>query len=244
MPDNFLTPVTRTTLTSDIARKMVTHLIRGDWQPGERIPPERELCLKLGVGRASLREALKALEIMGMIEIRLGDGTYVCNRSEFLSRPLLWAIASSSHAEAHELVEARKLIEIELAGLAAERATPRDTKQIKMHLDQMASGLTESAAFIQADIDFHLSIGQAAHNGILINALHLIRNLLQEWINSTLKIEGVAEKALEQHRSIFMAVSKRNRLAARSAMESHLDEMAAFLLQAQENDTRGSRTPE
>ena len=62
---------------------MVSHLIRGDWRSGERIPAERELCQKLGVGRASLREALKALEIMGMIETRLGDGTYVCKRSEF-----------------------------------------------------------------------------------------------------------------------------------------------------------------
>src|SRR3954447_8622964 len=104
MPE-FLTPVRRTTLTADICRKMVTHLIRGDWLPGERIPAERELCQKLGVGRASLREALKALEIMGMIETRLGDGTYVCNKSEFFSRPLLWAITSSSEADIHELVE-------------------------------------------------------------------------------------------------------------------------------------------
>ena len=119
MPKNFLTPVTRTTLTADICRKMVGHLIRGDWAAGERIPAERELCQQLGVGRASLREALKALEIMGMIETRLGDGTYVCDRSEFLSRPLLWAIASSSTTDPQELIEARKLIEVELTGLAA-----------------------------------------------------------------------------------------------------------------------------
>src|ERR1700691_5827972 len=93
---SFLTPVTRTTLTTDICRELVSHLIRGDWSEGERIPTERELCQQLGVGRASLREALKALEIMGMIEVRPGDGTFVCQRSEFLSRPLLWAIAGSA----------------------------------------------------------------------------------------------------------------------------------------------------
>src|SRR5580693_10637018 len=118
-----LTPVVRTTFTADICRKMVSHLIRGIWSEGEKIPAERELCQTLGVGRASLREALKALEIMGMIETRLGDGTYVCKRSDFFARPLLWAIASSGEAEAHELSEARKLIEVELAGLAAKRAT-------------------------------------------------------------------------------------------------------------------------
>src|ERR1043166_5167036 len=104
MSQVFLTPVTRSTLTTDICHKLATHLIRGDWKEGERIPPERELCLQLGVGRASLREALKALEIMGMIETRLGDGTFVCPRSEFLSRPLLWAITGSRMDNTTELV--------------------------------------------------------------------------------------------------------------------------------------------
>src|SRR4051794_21310964 len=117
------TKITRTTLTSDIYAQLVSHLINGVWSEGERIPPERELGVHLGVGRTSLREALKALEIMGMIETRLGDGTYVCNRSEFLSRPLLWAIMGSDSSDASELIEARRFIESELVGLAASRAT-------------------------------------------------------------------------------------------------------------------------
>src|SRR5919205_4577340 len=98
MSSDFVTPVKRTTLTRDVCIKLIGHLIRGDWSTGDRLPPERELCQQLGVGRASLREALKALEIMGMIETRLGEGTFVCARSEFLSRPLLWAIAGSAEA--------------------------------------------------------------------------------------------------------------------------------------------------
>src|SRR5689334_19149503 len=141
MPKNFLTPVTRTTLTADICRKMVSHLIRGDWAAGERIPAERELCQQLGVGRASLREALKALEIMGMIETRLGDGTYVCDRSEFFSRPLLWAITGSHQEDARELIEARRLMEVELAGLAAERATAEDIRTIEKYMREMESGI-------------------------------------------------------------------------------------------------------
>jgi len=233
MQRQFLTPVNRTTLTGDIYRKMVTHLIRGDWGPGERIPPERELCQQLGVGRASLREALKALEIMGMIETRLGDGTYVCQRSEFLSRPLLWAITSSSEAEAQELVEARKLIEVELAGLAAERATPSDLKQIGLHLDEMEVSTGDVDQFQRSDIAFHLAIAQAAHNRLLMNALLLIRNLLQNWIGSALKVQGVAEKALLQHQRIFMGIAKKNSSAARAAMQVHLQAMAEFLLESQ-----------
>ena len=234
MAKDFLTPVTRTTLTADICRKMVSHLIRGDWRSGERIPAERELCQKLNVGRASLREALKALEIMGMIETRLGDGTYVCKRSEFFSRPLLWAIVSSSEAEAHELVEARRLIEVELAGMAAERITPENLKHLGEHLDLMEKSKENPLDFAQADINFHIAIGQAAHNSILMNALHLIRNLLQQWISSSLTIAGVSETALEQHKQIFMAIAKKNSAAARAAMQDHLNAMAKPLLDAQQ----------
>jgi GntR family transcriptional repressor for pyruvate dehydrogenase complex len=231
---HFLKPVTRTTQTGDICREMVTHLIRGSWTPGDKIPPERELCVQLGVGRASLREALKALEIMGMIETRLGDGTYVCKRSDFFSRPLLWAIASSSKTEAHELIEARRLIEVELAGFAAERATAADLAKLGAYVDQMEGSLDDPENFLQADVAFHLSLGEAAHNTILMNALSLIRNLMQEWIGSALQSEGVAERALQEHKRIYQAVAKKKSSQARSAMDSHLKDMAGFFLSKQE----------
>ena len=164
---------------------------------------------QLGVGRASLREALKALEIMGMIETRLGDGTYVCKRSEFLSRPLLWAITSSSETDVHELIEARRLIEAELAALAAERASSEDLRLIGIHLDKMETAHGSAAEFLEADIDFHLAIGHTAHNSILLNALHLIRNLLQEWIGATLKLDGVEAKVSRVITELFSSPSQR-----------------------------------
>jgi GntR family transcriptional regulator, transcriptional repressor for pyruvate dehydrogenase complex len=231
---NFLTPVTRTTLTADVCREMVSHLIRGDWSVGERIPPERELCQQLGVGRASLREALKALEIMGMIETRLGDGTYVCHRSEFLSRPLLWAITGSALSEAHELVEARCLIEMGTAGFAADRATGEDLKEIGDYLDRMEGSLNDVTAFEEADIGFHLAVAQAAHNQILHNALLLIRNLMQKWIDEALRQPGVAAQALDQHKQIFLGIAKRNPERAKAAMHQHLDAMARYLQEKQD----------
>jgi GntR family transcriptional repressor for pyruvate dehydrogenase complex len=219
---------------------MVSHLIRGDWREAERIPAERELCQRLGVGRASLREALKALEIMGMIETRLGDGTYVCNRSDFLARPLLWAITGSSESEANELIEARKLIEGELVGLAAERATGEELKDIGENLDRMEQALAKPEEFLRADIDFHLAIAKAGHNRILLNALLLIRNLMREWIRSTIPLEGVANIALEHHKSIFLALAKKNRAKATSLMSSHLNDIAHYLLVAQQ--TAGAET--
>jgi GntR family transcriptional repressor for pyruvate dehydrogenase complex len=229
MPPESLTPVVRTTLTADICRKMVSHLIRGVWSEGEKIPAERELCQTLGVGRASLREALKALEIMGMIETRLGDGTYVCNRADFFSRPLLWAIAGSSEADARELIEARTLIEVELAGLAAERATLEHLRQIGEQLKNMEKAKKNPQEFVQADVDFHLAIGQAASSRILMNALQLIRNLLQQWILSAVAVKGVPEKACAQHKRVLQAIENRDGAAARKEMRNHLLDMAGFV---------------
>lgn len=229
MAANFLTPVTRTTLTADICRKMVTQLIRGSWHEGEKIPPERDLCQQLGVGRASLREALKGLEIMGMIETRLGDGTYVCKRSEFFSRPLLWAIASSSETDARELVEARTLIEVEMAGLAAQRATHDQISLIAAQLELMEKTKNNAQEFVQADVNFHLAIGHAASNGILLNALHLIRNLLQEWVLRAVGGKGVAEKACAQHKTLLRAIEAHDAATARKTMQKHLHDMAGLL---------------
>ena len=229
MRKDSLTPVVKTTQTADICTKLVSQLIRGTWSEGEKIPPERELCQKLGVGRASLREALKALEIMGMIEVRLGDGTYVCDRSEFFSRPLLWAIASSSRVDAQELIEARTLIEVELAGLAAGHGTAEQIARIGAFVDQMVNMRDKPREFVQADVGFHLAIGEAASNTILRNALHLIRNLLRNWILSAVAVKGVPEKACAQHRRILLAIRNRDAEAARKQMRRHLEEMAKFV---------------
>ncbi len=228
MTNDILTPVVRTTLTADICRQMVNHLIRGVWSEGEKIPAERDLCQQLGVGRASLREALKALEIMGMIETRLGDGTYVCKRSEFFSRPLLWAIASGFEADVRELIEARVLIEVELAGLAAERAKASDVQKLTELLAQMENSKTNPQEFVQADVNFHLVIARAASNAILLNALQLIRNLLQQWILSAVAIKGVPEKACAQHKRLLLSIKSRNGTAARREMNKHLREMAGY----------------
>ena len=187
--------------------------------------------VQLGVGRTSLREALKALEIMGMIETRLGDGTYVCHRSEFLSRPLLWAIMGSDSSDAAELIEARRFIESELVTLAATRATAEDLKEIGEFLDRMETHLDDPVAFQEADINFHLAVAKAAHNRILQNALRLIRNLLHQWIGKALTGEGVPAAALEQHKQIFLAIAKRNPERARTAMVAHLEAMGRYLLQ-------------
>src|ERR1700742_71800 len=123
-------PLVRTTLTASAFEQLISYVVNGVWRAGDRIPPERELCQQLGIARTSLREALKAMELIGMLDSRVGDGTFVCPRSEFLSRPLLWAFTGTDHEELRDIMEAREFLERDLAGLAAERATEEEIEAI------------------------------------------------------------------------------------------------------------------
>jgi GntR family transcriptional repressor for pyruvate dehydrogenase complex len=228
MNKNFLSPVPRTTLAADVCKRLISHLVRGDWDEGDRIPSERELGSRLGVGRTSLREALKALEIMGLIETRVGEGTYVCAKSEFLSRPLLWALGSAQ-TNLRELVEARRFLEVELAGLAAERATGENLNVLRGHLTQMEISKNNPAMFLEADLGFHLAVAQAAHNRILLKAVQLLRNLMLQWMAKTVLLPGTPSLASEQHAAMFRAIDEKNPTAARKLMGEHLDSMAELL---------------
>src|ERR1700676_957565 len=135
-----LTLLQRVSVPAAVFEQILAQIVRGDWKEGDRIPPERELCQQLGVARPSLREAIKALEIIGLLECRVGDGTFVRQRSEFLSRPLLWAIAGSSTTDVNELVESRLVLEVELAGFASTRASVEDIAQITAGLEAMEAG--------------------------------------------------------------------------------------------------------
>ncbi len=218
-----VTPIVRTTLTASAFEKLISHVVNGDWKAGDRIPPERELCLQLGIARTSLREALKAMELMGMLDSRVGDGTFVCPRSEFLSRPLLWAFTGTDHAELRDIMEARGFMERDLAGLAAERGSPEELDRIVTTVQAMKSSVAKGESIFEADLAFHLAIAEAAHNEVLRNAVQLLRNLTKQWILMKLMIPDVPARVLKQHEAICKAIRARDKEAARNAMWGHLE---------------------
>jgi GntR family transcriptional repressor for pyruvate dehydrogenase complex len=210
--------------------KLLTLILSGEWKEGDRILPERELSQNLGVGRASLREALKALEFIGMVDSRVGDGTFVCERSTFLSRPLLWAITGNSSTRVDELVESRLVLEGEMAAFAAQRANTEDLKSIEEGLRLLETGLGDANVSLEADLEFHLAIANAAHNQLLLNAVQMIRSLMRQWMLVTLHVPGVDRKVLAQHRAIFNAIQNKSPAEARKAMHVHLEEMGGLLI--------------
>ncbi len=221
---NHITPVMRTNLTSSVFEQLLSYVVGGSWKPGDRIPPERELCQQLGIARTSLREALKAMELVGMLDSRVGDGTFVCPRSEFFSRPLLWAFTGTDREELQEIMEARTIIEENLAGLAATRGTAEQIEKIGHAVQQMRDSIARGDSTLDADMAFHLAVSAAAQNGVLTNAVRLLRNLMRQWINYKLLIPDIPEIVLKRHVAIYRAIAARKPNAARNAMRFHLEE--------------------
>ena len=221
--------IARTTLTEAAFEQIISFVVNGLWRPGDRLPPERELCQQLGIARTSLREALKAMELIGMLNSRVGDGTFVCDRSEFLSRPLLWALTGTDHVELRNIMEARLLVEKDLAALAAERGTPEEIEAIERTIPRMREAIGQGHSILEVDMAFHLAVARAAHNDVLLNAVQLLRNLLRHWISLKLQIPAVPALVLEQHEAIYAGIASRQPDVARKAMWDHLQNTAILL---------------
>jgi GntR family transcriptional repressor for pyruvate dehydrogenase complex len=235
---NAIAPLQRTTLTASAFEQLISYVVNGAWKAGDRIPPERQLCQKLGIARTSLREALKAMELIGMLDSRVGDGTFVCPRSEFLSRPLLWAFTGTDHAELRDIMEAREFLEQDLAGLAAERATEAELEAISNAVKKMRKSIAKGESTLESDMEFHLAVAKAAHNEVLHNAVQLLRNLMRQWLVLKLMIPLVPAKVLKQHEAIYRAIASKNKEAARSAMWAHLEETARLVSKVVQTRTK------
>jgi GntR family transcriptional repressor for pyruvate dehydrogenase complex len=223
-PKQIVTAIPRTTLTAAAFEQLISHVVNGTWKAGDRIPPERDLCQQLGIARTSLREALKAMELVGMLDSRVGDGTFVCPRSEFLSRPLLWAFTGTDHTELQDIMEARTVIEENLAGFAAKRASAKDIAQIRDAVQAMRDCIAEGVPILEADMAFHLAVAEAARNEVLKNAVQLLRNVMRQWLYYKVLIPNVAPTVLKRHEAIYRAIKDHNPVAARNAMRRHLEQ--------------------
>jgi GntR family transcriptional repressor for pyruvate dehydrogenase complex len=224
-------PLERTTLSAAAFERLISDIVQGKWKAGEQMPTERVLCQQLGIARNSLREALKAMELLGMVHSRVGEGTFVCPRSEFLSRPLLWAFTGANQRELKNLLEARAMIEADLASMAASRATMPELGVIKGTVSLMERQIAAGESVLESDLAFHQAVGEAAHNEVLANAALLLRNMLKYWIHLKLMAPHICKHAFERHKEIYESIRTRDVQAARDLMQEHLDETAVQITQ-------------
>jgi GntR family transcriptional repressor for pyruvate dehydrogenase complex len=211
----------REPIYSEITRRLVEYLISGEINPGEQLPSERKLAESFGVGRSHVREAIKSLAVLGLIDVRQGNGTYLKRTdSPLIPLAIEWGLLLGAKRTT-DLVEARHQLEVLLAGLAAERHTDEQLLEMRRLLAVMerSAGTDE---FVDADVALHLQITMAAGNRSLLQIMRGIRTLLEVWVSRVAHTPGTAPPTWAEHAAVVNAIERRDPAAAREAMEAHM----------------------
>jgi GntR family transcriptional repressor for pyruvate dehydrogenase complex len=231
-------PIKSTRIYEEIVRRVKAMIAEGRLKGGDRLPPERDLAEKFVVSRTSVREALRALESLGLVEIRPGEGTFIRQMSiDALVEPLARLLVSEREATG-ELFEARRLLEPSLAALAATRATPEEIQEMERILEAQAQEIAAGRTGLAQDAQFHAAIGTAAHNRAITRIAHAVMDLLTQSREESLNIPGRPTRSHEDHRRVLAAVRARDAEGARRAMLEHLEAVETLVV-----DTEGARRP-
>jgi GntR family transcriptional regulator, transcriptional repressor for pyruvate dehydrogenase complex len=216
-----LEPVRRSRIYENIVEQLQRLIQQGELAPGDQLPPERVLAETFKVSRASVREALRALELRGLIEGRQGGGTFVRALS---SDDLIPSMASALlvGAEMDQVMEVREMIEPHIAELAALRATPEAIAELEALLARQAERVGRGEIPIEEDTAFHNALAIATGNGVLLRLLHLIVDLLEDSRARWFQSPDRPAKSLAGHRRVLDAIKQRDSAAAYHAMAAHV----------------------
>ncbi len=216
-------------VTDKIASNLIEFILHGDLKPLDKLPAEREMAVMLGVSRPSLREALKTLSTRNIIEIRHGAGVFVTSLDpKLLLEPLDFFLALNE-ANFEHLFEARKVLEGELAALAAQRITQDELVYLQECVHRTEQSLDDDASFVQADLNLHNSIMTAARNPMLERMMMSISLLTRASRQHTVNLPGVRQHAPKDHQAIVDALAERNPEQSRQTMLKHLDRIKQAL---------------
>ena len=214
-----LRPVVRPRLYEIIVEQLCAHIADDKMAPGDRLPPERELATKLGVSRASLSQALVALEVQGVLSVRHGDGAVLLRRpaEDGAVRAL------REHADRlPDIIEAREALEVKIAGLAAERRTDDEMAAIDSAIETMEAEVEAGDRGVVGDEQFHQALTTAAHSALLARLMHAIAGLIRETRIESLSQPDRPRSSLEGHRRIADAVRRRDSVGAAREMAAHI----------------------
>ena len=211
--------LTRTRLYEQVAEQITAWIDANGLQAGDRLPPERELAQRLGVSRATLSQALVALEVIGVVTVRHGDGTVLSDAPG--PRRIVEAIRAHAH-RLPEIIDTRDALETKIAALAAQRRTPEDLVRIDEALAAMASEVGSGERGVDGDERFHGAVTAAAHSLLLARLMDEIRDLIRETRIESLSQPGRPIESLAGHRAIAEAIRAGDPEAAAAAMHAHV----------------------
>lgn len=236
-------PIKSKRTTEIILEQIKGLIINGQLKPGDKLLTENELAERFQVSRTSVREALAALSLTGILEIRQGEGIFVKSAtSNSVIEPLSFILLLEKN-KLQNILEVRKALEVEAAGLAAERRDEEDLAQLKSLVEQMEVDLPEAKRSEQLDLAFHLNLARASKNPLL----NRLMNTVQEIMGQTLQITralwiaataGTTQRLLEDHRDIYLAIQSQDSEKARRLTHEHLRkvelELVKFIEQAKD----------
>jgi GntR family transcriptional repressor for pyruvate dehydrogenase complex len=225
--------VERKRLTDQIIEKLVAMITSGELKSGDKLPPEPQLMEQFGVGRSSIREAIGALELIGLVTVRPGHGTHIADSTDKVqSKSIGWSLITIGHDKIRELVEARVELEQAIVRLAAERATPEDIAELKAQQDKLKSAPKWGRKLIEADLGFHTALAKASHNSVLVRFLSELRQTMRHWMEQKAKYDWGYDRVVEQHETILNAIEARDPTTAQSAMRAHVEMAGEKLVSA------------
>lgn len=213
-------PIPRRNLTREVVDSIAKLILNRDWRPGDMIPPEMELAKQFGVGRSTIREALQSLVIMGVIEIRRGEGSFVREPdAESLSGAFHWGLLLSPR-NLDEFVQFRRCVETECAAGAAGR--PEIAAELESLSRRMAAERSDHGRYMELDNRFHVAIANATGNRVFVRMVQTIQSVVRLWFPATYGRADTAPATDIEHGAIVAAIAGGDAAAARAAMERHV----------------------
>ena len=224
--ENKITPIRKTRVSEEVFKQLYGMIKNQVYRPGDQLPAERELAEQFKVSRASIREAIRTLETMGLIESSVGvsGGNFI---KEITLETVISPFASFLDTNKHlllEMVEYRLVLETEIARLAAERRTDEDLEKIRTAIDEMKKEVEEGGIGLAGDNLFHEYVAGATHNQVFFHMQDLAKTLLEKTRESSLSVEGIPRKGIEHHIQIYNAIKAGDPSAAAEAMRIHISE--------------------
>ena len=230
-----LKAVKKTRIYEEVVSQFHELIREGKFKAGDQLPSERELAETFKVSRTSVREALRTLETQGLVVSRTGTGTFVADLPiEALIAPFATLLIQEKNVLA-DIFEMRKLIEPHIASLAAERATKKDIEAMRRILEKQSDAVKQGSTGVEADAEFHFSIGQATQNQVLEKLVSGWMDILSHSREESLQTPGRSQASLDSHRKILSAIEEHDKERSREAMLRHIEqvEQSVFLKKPQ-----------
>lgn len=225
--------IQRKRLSDQIIDNLISMIASGELKPGDKLPPEPELMEQFGVGRGSIRQAIGALELIGLITVRPGHGTHVTHSNDKIqAKSIGWSLLTIGHEKIRELVEARVELEQAIVKLAAERATEEEIAEIKAQQKKLKEAKRSGRKLIRADLGFHTALAKASQNSVLLRFLSELRQPIRHWMEQKARYDWGYDQVIEQHEAILKAVEAHDPQTAQSAMRIHVEMAGEKLVSA------------